>query len=160
MVLRFRRSAGIERQQVKWVVAGVVFVAATFTFSTILLIAGGPDYSGVTFVVSVALFATVMGVAILRYRLYDVDVVIRKTARLHLLGRRRRAGLPWRDHHSGRGLSLRDRPIRRPRRDSPRSLWPSASSRCAAVSSIRSTTASRAAHTTLKPRWRVHRPPA
>jgi hypothetical protein len=79
MVLRFRRSAGIERQQMKAVVAGAVFVAALFTLSLVLAGVGVADLSGVTFVVALALFPTLMGVAILRYRLYDIDVVIRKT---------------------------------------------------------------------------------
>jgi hypothetical protein len=79
MVLRFRRSAGVERQQVKWVVAGVVLVAVMIVFSTALRLAGGPDYSALTFVAAIVLFPTVMGVAILRYRLYDIDVVIRRT---------------------------------------------------------------------------------
>ena len=69
MVLRFRRSAGVERQQVKWVVAGVLFVAVVQVFSTALSLAGVANYSGATFVVALVLFPTVMGVAILRYRL-------------------------------------------------------------------------------------------
>jgi hypothetical protein len=79
MCLRFRRSTGIERQQMKWVVAGVLFIAVLIALVICLTLAGAGDYSGFVFVASLAVFPTVMGVAILRYRLYDIDVVIRKT---------------------------------------------------------------------------------
>jgi hypothetical protein len=79
MVLRFRRSSGIERQQMKSVVAGVVLVAALFVASQALVVTGVGDYSAVIFVAALVLFPALMGVAILRYRLYDIDVVIRKT---------------------------------------------------------------------------------
>jgi hypothetical protein len=46
MVLRFRRLAGVERQEVKWVVAGVLLVAVMLVFSAALSLAGVADYSG------------------------------------------------------------------------------------------------------------------
>lgn len=79
VVLRFRRSAGIERQQVKWIMAGVVFVAVLILASTVMTALGVGDLSGQAFVIALALFPTLMGVAILRYHLYDIDLVIRRT---------------------------------------------------------------------------------
>jgi hypothetical protein len=79
MGLRFRRSAGVERQQLKWVVAGTLIWAATFAASVALSAAGATVFETVPFVLSIVLFPAVMGLAILRYRLYDIDLVIRRT---------------------------------------------------------------------------------
>jgi hypothetical protein len=79
LVLRFRRSEGTERQQMKWVVAGAVIWLVIFAGSLVGAVAGFEDSNAIPFVVSIALFPAVMGLAILRYRLYDVDLVIRRT---------------------------------------------------------------------------------
>jgi signal transduction histidine kinase len=73
VVMRFRRSVGEERLQLKWFAAGAVLVfasqlAGTFSSSVSVL-------ESVSFVV---LYGAI-GVAILKYRLYEIDVVIRKT---------------------------------------------------------------------------------
>jgi signal transduction histidine kinase len=77
LVIRFRRSRGEERQQLKWVVyAGVfAFVAIAVQFLPVNLPSAFELLVGVAFLaVPVA-----AGIAILKYRLYDVDVVINKT---------------------------------------------------------------------------------
>jgi hypothetical protein len=79
MVLRYRRSTGVERQQLKWVVAGVLIWVAVFAVSEVLVVAGATAFEGVAFALSIVLFPAVMGLAILRYRLYDIDLVIRRT---------------------------------------------------------------------------------
>jgi hypothetical protein len=76
LVLRFRRSRGVERQQLKW-----------FTYAGVLLILGGPlasyllpaSVSDVTFGLAIALVPVAAGIAILRYRLYDIDRLISRT---------------------------------------------------------------------------------
>ena len=71
IIVRFRRSRGIERQQLKWVTVG----AALLPLSQIP--SGDLGYAGLllgALVISVA-----VAVAMLRYRLYDVDVVINRT---------------------------------------------------------------------------------
>ena len=77
LVVRFRRSTGIERQQLKWISSALVLVGVSLG-----LTAGAPVFGNATFFL--ALFAlTAMpvatGVAMLRYRLYDIDVVINRT---------------------------------------------------------------------------------
>ena len=73
LVLRFRRSRGDERQQLKW-----------FTFSAVILVTlfvlQAPLGDSQNFVVpALALVPITTGIAILKYRLYDIDVVINRT---------------------------------------------------------------------------------
>lgn len=80
LVSRFRRSTGATREQFKWVVLG----AAAFVPAIVASMAvGGSQYEpyglAVLTVGGVALVAA-FGIAVGRYRLFDVDVVIRRTA--------------------------------------------------------------------------------
>jgi signal transduction histidine kinase len=88
LVVRFVRSRGEERQQVKW----LAYVAAATIVLVILQIASsiaiGDAYAGslldqFLFLSSFALIGVgvpvAMGVAVLRYRLYDLDLVVKKT---------------------------------------------------------------------------------
>lgn len=88
IVLRYHRSRGEERQQLRWLatIAGAtaVIVGVGFALTAVL----GDDYgdSFVAGVLFIAGFACVgvgvpvaIGVALLRYRLYDLDLVIKKT---------------------------------------------------------------------------------
>ncbi len=83
LVLRLRRSRGDERQQLKWFAfAGAVFCAA---FATGPVLWSLPPSSGfgwiwtVLFLSAVSTIPAAAGVAILRYRLYDIDVIINRT---------------------------------------------------------------------------------
>lgn len=68
LLVRFRRSRGVERQQLKWFLfGGAVSVLGAFTPSAWFNAVTGP---------SVAVGA---GVAILRYRLYDIDRLVNRT---------------------------------------------------------------------------------
>lgn len=82
MVRRLRRSHGLERQQLKWIalaasVAGVVMLANFASFIAELGGVNGFRIAGVG--LAFIVFPLAIGVAILRYRLYDIDVVIRRT---------------------------------------------------------------------------------
>jgi hypothetical protein len=75
LALRFRRSRGDERQQLKWFVyASVLLVGALF----IPLLVPGAASSLLQLLVMPAL-PLAAGVAILRHRLYDIDVLINRT---------------------------------------------------------------------------------
>ena len=86
LVLRFRRARGEERQQLKWLM--LVGVAALIVFLS-LIVAGavGPegDKGADDVLWSILVVVLLVGIpgatalAIFRYRLYDVDVVISKT---------------------------------------------------------------------------------
>ena len=72
-----RRSAGVERQQLKWFTyaAALMLVANVVTFTVL------PEgvASDVLFGLSIALVPIAAGVAILRHRLYDIDRLINRT---------------------------------------------------------------------------------
>jgi hypothetical protein len=79
LLLRFRRSRGVERQQLKWftfagavTVAGLVLILFPFQSGWI-----GPVSPLVTVPILVSM-PVAAGVAILRYRLYDIDRLINR----------------------------------------------------------------------------------
>ena len=81
LVLRFRRSRGDERLQLKWLV-GAAAVMAFFFLGALARVAVLADalrrVVGVGIVGFVGL-PVVTGIAILRYRLYEIDVIISRT---------------------------------------------------------------------------------
>ncbi len=78
LVVRFRRSVGEERQQIKWVAAGAVMFVATFIVAAVSAGIVGEDASFATMLMGFLFIASGVAVAILRYRLYDIDVVINR----------------------------------------------------------------------------------
>jgi hypothetical protein len=80
LVLRLRRSSGEERQQLKWVVYSVALLAFVIP-STILVIIILPSLEDVRvfFAVMFPLIPISVGMAILRYRLYEIDLIINRT---------------------------------------------------------------------------------
>ena len=84
LIVRYRRSRGEERQQLRWLVA--VTALALIFFCLAWLNVGGiaPDWVGaigwIGFILSLALgIPAAVTIAILKYHLYDIDVVISKT---------------------------------------------------------------------------------
>jgi signal transduction histidine kinase len=79
-VIRYRRSQGVERQQLKWLVFAVVFFALAYSSLAFLSdFEETPFVSDVIFGLSIAAIPVSIAVAVLRYRLYDIDVVISRT---------------------------------------------------------------------------------
>jgi hypothetical protein len=73
LVVRFRRSRTVERQQFKWFAyAGVLVVLAVLSTNVL------PSLGNLPWVAVIALPISV-GIAILRYRLYDIDRLINRT---------------------------------------------------------------------------------
>jgi hypothetical protein len=81
--LRFRRSRGDERQQIKWLVytAGLLLALtpALVVMGELGVKLGAINLSDVVFWGVWSLVPVAVGMAILRHRLYDVDVVINRT---------------------------------------------------------------------------------
>jgi hypothetical protein len=85
VVLRFRSSRGVERQQLRWVAAGVAAAVAG-------LLIGLPAGLGIApEVISLLVFPALLcppvavALAVLRYRLYDLDRVVSRTLAWALL---------------------------------------------------------------------------
>jgi signal transduction histidine kinase len=78
LFLRFRRAAGIERQQIKWVAFGLAFAFVTIIFGDFIL-SGSGTLAAVVGAAGFMAFPASIGIAVLRFRLYDLDVVVRKT---------------------------------------------------------------------------------
>jgi MFS family permease len=78
-VPRYRRSAGERRQQLKWLYSGAaVFVAAAFVafLSPANSSALSQVATNLTIPLGFAAFAVCIGVAVLKYRLYEIDRII------------------------------------------------------------------------------------
>jgi hypothetical protein len=78
-VVRFRRGQGRERQQMKWLLAGVVLMA--FMVLTGLGLSLGAGSALGELIVNASIMGPVLGigVALLRHQLYDIDIIIRRT---------------------------------------------------------------------------------
>jgi hypothetical protein len=75
VVVRFRHSHSIERQQIKW----FAFAASLQVPYVILIFTVTLPASDFVFALLVASLPATAGLAILRYRLYDIDRIINKT---------------------------------------------------------------------------------
>jgi hypothetical protein len=79
LVVRFRRSRGVEREQLKW-----LMYTAAMTFGLLVILVLTPrgaiaDLAVSATLVGIGLIPVAIGIAIFRYRLYDIDVLIRRT---------------------------------------------------------------------------------
>ena len=80
LVVRFLRSRGVERQQIKWVAYAAMFFIFWSVLARFL-----PDIrllsilNEVIFIISLQGLWVATGVAVLGYRLYDVDLVVNRT---------------------------------------------------------------------------------
>ena len=87
LVMRFRRSDGVERLQLRWLLTAAVFVA--LLYSGAMLASLGSSWGGEgdpgwlrllqnIVIPSFVLIPIAIGVSVLRYRLFDIDIVINK----------------------------------------------------------------------------------
>jgi signal transduction histidine kinase len=87
LVLRFRRSTGIERLQLRWLLTAAAIVAILYSVAMVASLGG--TWGGETettwltllqdiVIVSFALIPLAIGVSVLRYRLFDIDLVVNR----------------------------------------------------------------------------------
>ncbi|HEX5699838.1 MAG TPA: hypothetical protein VFX77_04270 [Rubrobacter sp.] len=90
LVLRYRRSKGEEREQIKWIAFAASVVVIVYLIAMVGSLffplgwgsAGTPLWLGLLQQAALASFTAVpiaVGFAVLKYRLYDIDVVINRT---------------------------------------------------------------------------------
>jgi hypothetical protein len=79
LVVRFRRAGTVERQQVKWLALSGAFVAVMIPIAILGFDVWGPTGTNVICMLAVLTLPLSAGVAMLRYRLYDIDVVVNRT---------------------------------------------------------------------------------
>jgi hypothetical protein len=79
MILRLRGSRGVERQQLKWIAAAAAVLPLASAAGVFSYYLGYETVGGLlaTFSFVPILFAA--GYAVLRYRLYDIDILINRT---------------------------------------------------------------------------------
>ena len=107
MVVRFRRARGVERQQLKWFTYAPLAAVLVWLVSSIPALMSGPPTVVVVLrvyvvgaIISVGL-PLAIGIAVLRYRLYDIDRLINRTLVYGLAHRHPGTGLcggrpgPW-----------------------------------------------------------------
>ena len=81
LVVRFRGAGGAERRQIEWMALGAA-VLATSSLLLLVLNLGGVatgSFQGIIFSIGFTAIPVTVGIAILRYRLYDIDWIINRT---------------------------------------------------------------------------------
>ncbi len=83
VIVRFLRSKGDERQQIKWLAFVACILASSIVLGLLdtLVLNGrlGWRYMDLLTILGVGAIPVAVGVAILKYRLYDINIIIRRT---------------------------------------------------------------------------------
>jgi hypothetical protein len=83
LVVRFRRSRGDERQQIKWFVfAGAIFCAVFAVAPVLWTLPLSPATEWIwptLFLLGLSTIPVATGIAILKYRLYEIDLIVNRT---------------------------------------------------------------------------------
>jgi signal transduction histidine kinase len=82
LVVRYRRAAGDERQQIKWLGYAAGLYALQVLLTNVYYATGLHNLDSIataTNIASVVAFPIAVGIGMLRYRLFDIDLVINKT---------------------------------------------------------------------------------
>jgi peptidoglycan/LPS O-acetylase OafA/YrhL len=85
VLLRFRSSRGVERQQMRWVAAGIAGAVALMLISVPSGLGLAPSWISSLVYPALLLPPVAVGVAVLRYRLYDLDRIVSRTLGYGLL---------------------------------------------------------------------------
>jgi hypothetical protein len=79
LLARLRRAQGVERQQLKWFCYAAGWFAAAAFVAVALPSVGGYMADTVSIMLGMTALPVAIGIAILRYRLYDIDRLINRT---------------------------------------------------------------------------------
>jgi signal transduction histidine kinase len=90
LVVRLRTARGVERQQLRWISAAAVALVVTLTVMILVQLVrgdGGSEwYLEVLFYLAYLGVPVATGVAVLRYRLYQIDLIIGSAVRIAVVG--------------------------------------------------------------------------
>lgn len=78
LVLRYRRATGVSRTQLRWVALAAALFVLGSAVSAALRLTPWSEIGPVLVVTALATFPLAAGVSILRYRLYDIDLVVNR----------------------------------------------------------------------------------
>ena len=84
LAVRYRRAGPVERAQINWLLYPGAVVCATFGLVVVSGQEPGP-WQGAVFSLALLGIPAAIAIAILRYRLFDIDVIIRRTLVYSLL---------------------------------------------------------------------------
>ena len=87
LYVRYRQAQPTEREQIKWLLYAGALFASVYSLVDVFSL-GTSSFSvfvDILFVISILGLPVAIAVAILRYRLYDIDVIIRRTLQYTLL---------------------------------------------------------------------------
>lgn len=79
MIVRFRRSGGVERLQLMWLVYAITLVAVLVMGDAVLRDIVSQQTSDVVYGIAYGMLPVAVAVAVLHYQLYDIERVIRRT---------------------------------------------------------------------------------
>jgi hypothetical protein len=79
LLVRARRSRGVERQQLKWLLVAMVPAAILLPLSLQPAVSAAAPWIGTLSVATLPLAALAVAFAVLRYRLYDIDRILSRT---------------------------------------------------------------------------------
>ena len=79
LLVRFQRSSETERQQIKWVLYAAAVLTVAIMGVSIWPALDGTRIGAVLFLAGFLAIPTAIGIAILKHRLYDIDVLINRT---------------------------------------------------------------------------------
>ncbi|MDQ3436157.1 MAG: hypothetical protein ACR2FR_07385 [Rubrobacter sp.] len=79
VIVRFRRSRGDERQQLKWFAYAVAVMVVVFLIWFSLVLTGLVPPSSLMYELPLIGLPVATGIAILKYRLYDIDFIVNRT---------------------------------------------------------------------------------
>jgi len=79
LILRLRRARGVQRQQLKWFVYSAVMMGSGFAASILFSSGLANSIAWTLGILGFMVLPVATGIALLRYRLYDIDALINRT---------------------------------------------------------------------------------
>ena len=80
LIQRYRHAGFVEKEQIKWLLYAATFFGLAYALYTLVQSSLPGEYGDLLFMITLPLFPIAITAAILRYRLFDIDIIIRKTA--------------------------------------------------------------------------------